>query len=133
MSDRSMSGSVMAEQLGTLRMRDNGLGTRRMFRWSIAAALLSIAAPAAASPERPLVLAFGDSLTAGYDNFNDQRLANNHQSGSDYRIYNTGTIVRGTGENAVVYPVTLGDGSAFIQWNPIPLGSEESGTSYMAW
>lgn len=37
-----------------------------MFRWSIAAACLSIAAPAIASPERPLVLAFGDSLTAGY-------------------------------------------------------------------
>jgi acyl-CoA thioesterase I len=37
-----------------------------MIRWSIAAALLSIAAPAAASAERPLVLAFGDSLTAGY-------------------------------------------------------------------
>jgi acyl-CoA thioesterase-1 len=37
-----------------------------MIRWSIAAALLSIGAPAAASPDRPLVLAFGDSLTAGY-------------------------------------------------------------------
>lgn len=42
-----------------------------MIRWSITAlslsiAPLSIAAPAAASPERPLVLAFGDSLTAGY-------------------------------------------------------------------
>jgi len=37
-----------------------------MVRRSIAALLLSIAAPAAASPERPLVLAFGDSLTAGY-------------------------------------------------------------------
>ena len=37
-----------------------------MIRWWIAAALLSIAAPAAASPDRPLVLAFGDSLTAGY-------------------------------------------------------------------
>jgi acyl-CoA thioesterase-1 len=37
-----------------------------MIRWSIAAALLSIASPAFASPERPLVLAFGDSLTAGY-------------------------------------------------------------------
>jgi acyl-CoA thioesterase-1 len=37
-----------------------------MIRWSIAAACLSIAAPALASPERPLVLAFGDSLTAGY-------------------------------------------------------------------
>ena len=37
-----------------------------MIRWSIAAALLSIAAPAAATPEPPLILAFGDSLTAGY-------------------------------------------------------------------
>lgn len=37
-----------------------------MFRWSIATALLSIASPALASPEKPLVLAFGDSLTAGY-------------------------------------------------------------------
>ena len=37
-----------------------------MVRWSIAALLLSMAAPATASPERPLVLAFGDSLTAGY-------------------------------------------------------------------
>jgi acyl-CoA thioesterase-1 len=37
-----------------------------MIRWSIAALLLSIAAPAAATPERPLVLAFGDSLSAGY-------------------------------------------------------------------
>jgi acyl-CoA thioesterase-1 len=37
-----------------------------MVRWSIAAALLSMATPALASAERPLVLAFGDSLTAGY-------------------------------------------------------------------
>jgi acyl-CoA thioesterase-1 len=37
-----------------------------MVRWSIAAALLSIASPAPASAERPLILAFGDSLTAGY-------------------------------------------------------------------
>ncbi len=37
-----------------------------MLRWSIAALCLSIACPAIASTERPLVLAFGDSLTAGY-------------------------------------------------------------------
>ena len=37
-----------------------------MIRWSIAAACLSIASPAMASADRPLVLAFGDSLTAGY-------------------------------------------------------------------
>ena len=60
------------------------------------------------------------NMTFGYDSFNDMRFANNHQSGSDYRIYNTGTIMRGTGDSAVVYPVFLGDGSTFIQWNPIP-------------
>ena len=37
-----------------------------MIRSSIAAAFLSIASPALASAERPLILAFGDSLTAGY-------------------------------------------------------------------
>ena len=38
-----------------------------MIRWSIAAALLSIILIGASPPpERPLVLAFGDSLTAGY-------------------------------------------------------------------
>ena len=37
-----------------------------MVRWSIAALLLSMTSPALASAERPLVLAFGDSLTAGY-------------------------------------------------------------------
>ncbi len=53
-----------------------------------------------------------------------QDVSNNHQSGSDYRIYNTGTIINGTGESASIYPVELGDGSTFIQWNPIPLNSE---------
>lgn len=37
-----------------------------MIRWPIAALCLSIASPALASAEQPLVLAFGDSLTAGY-------------------------------------------------------------------
>ncbi|MEQ1868829.1 MAG: TonB-dependent receptor [Vicinamibacterales bacterium] len=66
------------------------------------------------------------TVTAGGDSFNDIRVANNRQSGSDYRIYNTGTIVRGTGTAAVVYPVSLGDGSTFIQYNPIPVLSQGS-------
>ena len=49
-----------------MRTRDNGLRLRAMVRLSIAALLLSIATPVLASPEKPLVLAFGDSLTAGY-------------------------------------------------------------------
>jgi outer membrane receptor protein involved in Fe transport len=66
------------------------------------------------------------NVTFGADMFNDMTFSNNHQSGSDYRIYNSGTVVRGTGESATIYPVALGDGSTFIQWNPIPLNSEGS-------
>src|SRR4051812_21171618 len=66
------------------------------------------------------------NLTFGGDSFNDMRFANNHQSGSDYRIYASSTIVRGTGPGAVVYPQVLGNGTTIIQWNPIPLGSEGS-------
>jgi hypothetical protein len=62
------------------------------------------------------------TLVFGYDNFDDIRSANNHQSGSDYRILGTGTIVQGTGPSAVVYPRLLGsDNSTRIQWNPIPM------------
>lgn len=64
------------------------------------------------------------NVTFGVDSFNDKTFSNNHQSGSDYRIYNTGTIIRGTGASAEIYPVSLGDGSTFIQWNPIPLVSQ---------
>ena len=59
----------------------------------------------------------------GYDTFNDKRFANNHQSGSDYRILGTTTIIRGTD----IYPRWL-PGSTTIQYNPITLGSE--GTNF---
>lgn len=62
------------------------------------------------------------TLTAGYDHFNDIRLANNHQSGSDYRILGTTSIVQGTD----IVPVFLGNGSTIIQWNPIPVASQGS-------
>jgi outer membrane receptor for ferrienterochelin and colicin len=65
-------------------------------------------------------------MTFGYDLFNDQRLANNHQSGSDYRILGTGAIIQGAGASTVIYPQFLGDGTTVIQWNPIPLGSRGS-------
>jgi outer membrane receptor for ferrienterochelin and colicin len=59
----------------------------------------------------------------GFDTFNDQRLANNHQSGSDYRILGTTSIVRGSD----IFPRWL-PGSTTIQWNPIAEGSE--GTNF---
>jgi len=50
-----------------LRVRHNGPTFRAMIRRSIATALLSISLIGASPPpSRPLVLAFGDSLTAGY-------------------------------------------------------------------
>lgn len=61
------------------------------------------------------------SMTFGYDNFNDMRSANNYQSGSDYRILGTTSILRGSGESTVLFPQFLGDGTTLIQWNPIPV------------
>ncbi len=63
------------------------------------------------------------TLLFGYDTFNDQRFANNHQSGSDYRILGTSTIIRGSD----IYPRWL-PGSTTIQWNPIATGTE--GTNF---
>ena len=64
------------------------------------------------------------SLAFGYDSFNDVRRANNHQSGSDYRILGTGAIIDGGN----VTPVFLGNGTTIIQWNPIVL--ESQGTNF---
>ena len=67
------------------------------------------------------------NLVFGFDTFNDIRTANNHQSGSDYRIFSAGTILTGTGagENDL-FPIFLGDGTTTIQWNPILQDSEGS-------
>ena len=60
------------------------------------------------------------SIVFGYDTYNDHRFANNHQSGSDYRILGTSTVISGT----TVYPVFLNNDSTIIQWNPIALSSQ---------
>ncbi|MEO8348610.1 MAG: TonB-dependent receptor, partial [Acidobacteriota bacterium] len=55
-------------------------------------------------------------IRVGYEHFHDFQYANNHQSGSDFRVFGTSAIIRGTN----VYPVfrTPGD-STFIRWTPI--------------
>ncbi len=60
------------------------------------------------------------NMVFGYDLFNDKRFANNHQSGSDFRILGTTSII---GADNSITPVFLGDGTTIIQWNPIPIGS----------
>ena len=58
-------------------------------------------------------------MVFGYDTFNDKRFANNHQSGSDYRINGTTSIIRGVGADAVIYPQWLPGSSTVLQYNPI--------------
>jgi outer membrane receptor protein involved in Fe transport len=56
------------------------------------------------------------TIVAGYDGFNDKIAADNHQSGSGYRIIGTTSVVR----NGVVYPVWNASGSStLIRWNPV--------------
>jgi hypothetical protein len=62
------------------------------------------------------------TVVFGYDRYNDKRLADNHQSGSDYRILGTSTVVRGE----TIYPVFLNNNSTIIQWDPITLASQGS-------
>ena len=52
------------------------------------------------------------SITVGGEDFQETRLANNHQSGSDFRILGN-VVLDGTN----VYPRL--DGNTLIQWNPI--------------
>jgi Carboxypeptidase regulatory-like domain/TonB dependent receptor/TonB-dependent Receptor Plug Domain len=62
------------------------------------------------------------TVVFGYNHYNDQRQADNHQSGSDYRILGTSAIVSGE----TIYPVFLNNNSTIIQWNPITLASQGS-------
>lgn len=59
------------------------------------------------------------NVVFGYDTFNDVRLAENHQSGSDFRILGTTSIIRGS----EIYPSWTPGSSTVIQWNPIDAAS----------
>ena len=62
------------------------------------------------------------TMVFGYDRYNDMRTAENHQSGSDYRIRGTSSIAQGE----TIYPVFLNNNSTFIQYDPITLASTGS-------
>lgn len=55
------------------------------------------------------------NMVFGYDMFDDQRFVNNHQSGSDYRILLTKTVI----ENGTIYPVLNNDNTTTMRWQPI--------------
>lgn len=59
------------------------------------------------------------NMVFGYDLYNDKRLSNNHQSGSDYRINGTTSIIR----NGVIYPQWLPGTSTILQYDPILVSS----------
>jgi outer membrane receptor for ferrienterochelin and colicin len=59
------------------------------------------------------------NVVFGYDTFNDVRLAENHQSGSDFRILGTTSIIR----EGDVYPSWTPGSTTLIQWNPIDAAS----------
>jgi outer membrane receptor protein involved in Fe transport len=63
------------------------------------------------------------NLSFGYDNFNDVRNANNHQSGSDWRILGSSSYILPSGD---VVPQFLTGTSTIIQYNPIPALSQGS-------
>jgi hypothetical protein len=65
------------------------------------------------------------NVSFGYDMFNDKRRGDNHQSGSDYHVWASDTII----DNGNVYPVIDGsDFSTYIIWWPISQASQ--GTNF---
>ena len=64
------------------------------------------------------------NIVGGYDEFTGNRLANNHQSGSDWRFYTTGAVIQGTGASSVIYPI-MGANTA-LYYQPILQDSQGS-------
>ena len=67
-------------------------------------------------------------LVFGYDHFNDIRAADNHQSGSDFRLLLSGRIIQGTDIFPVILPGRAGNFTT-IQWNPILITTQ--GTDFV--
>ncbi len=58
------------------------------------------------------------TMVFGYDTFNDKRQADNYQSGSNYRIAGTGTIIRGT----EIFPRFL-NSNTLLSYQPLLVSS----------
>jgi hypothetical protein len=72
-------------------------------------------------------------LAFGYDTYDDIRVADNHQSGSDYRIFVSQAVITGQNITTQVRPCDIAPNGSLscstrIQWNPIAISSR--GTSF---
>lgn len=64
------------------------------------------------------------NIVFGYDGFNDRMKVDNHQSGSDWHVWTTGSLV----DNGVVYPVIEpGFSTYIINW---PIQESSKGTNF---
>jgi outer membrane receptor protein involved in Fe transport len=63
-------------------------------------------------------------VSAGYDTFSDIRTADNHQSGSDFRIIALNYITRNGQYYPQLVPDPNGNLTEYIQWNPILVSSQ---------
>ena len=63
------------------------------------------------------------SIAVGYDNFGGQRLSNNYQSGSNYHLFGTTSIIKADG---TIYPQWPGNSNTLLVWYPIPVLSQGS-------
>jgi outer membrane receptor for ferrienterochelin and colicin len=68
------------------------------------------------------------TVVFGFDTFNDKWLVNNHQSGSDYQIFGTTSIVRQNDADCSVSPGCIFPqflpGSTLLRYTPIALSSQ---------
>ncbi|MEP7305302.1 MAG: TonB-dependent receptor [Acidobacteriota bacterium] len=62
-------------------------------------------------------------MVAGYDTFDDKRFANNHQSGSDYRIQATSTAPKGGVIYAQMLTTSGTNTVTWIRFNPLGTGN----------
>ena len=67
---------------------------------------------------KPTTAGGSHNMQFGYDTFNDKRRSDNYQSGSNYRISGTSTIIRGTD----IFPQFL-NSNTVLQYNPLPTPS----------
>lgn len=64
------------------------------------------------------------NMVFGYDTFNDQRRGDNHQSGSDFHVWTTSSLI----QDDVVFPIIRPDSTTWIIWWPIQEASK--GTNF---